>query len=336
MKVSVALCTYNGEEFLAEQLTSLVNQTHPPDEIVICDDGSSDTTLEIIQSFQANFTLPITLHRNDVSLGVFKNFQKCIGLCQYPLVFTCDQDDVWLSNKIEKHITEHEAHPQSELVYSNAEVVSYDLMTMYYLLWQPEDILNQDKGVASFDKLIVKGQSIAGCCMSFYKSFYDSVLPIPPQIYHDDWIATTAFLSSKITGIPEPLMKYRQHGNNVVGIVRGSRISFYKSLFTNAIFYMKADAYIAKRHEIIYQAIMTHKKLAAHSVKYPLINIIELFNNRAITTHATFFESFMKLNRSLLKGHYGLLKGGFTYIKDLYNLFYYVVYKVRTKSPFKS
>ncbi len=98
--VSVAMCTYNGERFLAQQLDSIINQTYTNIEIVICDDGSTDKTIQMIQEYQKKFAT-IKLYQNKTNLGFVQNFAKAISLTTGDYVATSDQDDIWLKNKIE-------------------------------------------------------------------------------------------------------------------------------------------------------------------------------------------------------------------------------------------
>ena len=107
MKISIALCTYNGEKFIAEQLQSLFDQTVKADEIVVSDDGSKDKTLEIINEFKNKNDIPIRILEHKENFGVFKNFEYCIKQCNGDIVFTCDQDDYWMPTKLEKHRRVH-------------------------------------------------------------------------------------------------------------------------------------------------------------------------------------------------------------------------------------
>jgi len=92
--ISVALCTYNGELYLREQLESILKQTFPPDEIIICDDGSTDTTIKILEEFRRKSFIPVKVYYNKENLGVSKNFEKAISLCSGDIIFLSDQDDV--------------------------------------------------------------------------------------------------------------------------------------------------------------------------------------------------------------------------------------------------
>lgn len=322
MKISIALCTYNGEKYVTEQLQSLFDQTLKPDEIVVSDDGSSDQTLNIVRDFSNRNIIPITIFEHKENLGVFKNFVFCIKACTGDIIFTCDQDDYWLPTKLEKHMQVHKVNPNTELVYSNAEVVLNTIEHVLYPLWEPKSIEDSENGKSSFNSLVVKGQSIAGCCMSFKYEFFMSILPIPDNIYHDDWIATSACLSGNIIGINEPLIKYRQHGNNVVGIVRGSKLSFYKSLLTNVKFYTQADSYIYNRHQVMYGAMRSHPYLKKVMEDKRIDQILELFQARSNYHEKSFVQSIYNLSLILVKGLYKHLNGFWTYLMDIYNLIY--------------
>ena len=99
-RFSVALCTYNGAQYLPDQLESIVAQTRLPDELVVGDDHSTDDTVNILEDFAAGAPFPVRLHVNETNLGVVKNFEATILRCQGNLTALCDQDDVWLRNKV--------------------------------------------------------------------------------------------------------------------------------------------------------------------------------------------------------------------------------------------
>ena len=100
ISISIAMATYNGESYLEEQLDSLLKQTHQPSELVVCDDGSTDRTIEIIKRFAQLSLFPVRLYLNTTRLGYADNFLKAATLCQGNWIAFCDQDDVWLDNKI--------------------------------------------------------------------------------------------------------------------------------------------------------------------------------------------------------------------------------------------
>lgn len=119
MKVSVALCTYNGEKFIKEQLESILSQKLEVDEIIICDDGSSDSSWAIITEFEHQYPDIFRVFKNESTLGVIKNFEKAINLCTGDVIFLCDQDDIWFSNKITSICNYLLENPHIEAVFHN-------------------------------------------------------------------------------------------------------------------------------------------------------------------------------------------------------------------------
>ena len=122
-RISVAMCTYNGAHFLAPQLESFVVQSRLPDELVVCDDGSSDDTVAILQAFARRAPFRVRIEVNDVTLRSTKNFEKAIGLCTGDLIATSDQDDVWLPEKLALCEAAFARDPHIGLVFSDAEIV---------------------------------------------------------------------------------------------------------------------------------------------------------------------------------------------------------------------
>lgn len=123
MKISVALATYNGAEFIAEQLESVNAQTRPPDELIVVDDRSTDNTLEIIAEFATRARFPVSVHRNEHNIGYTTSFLSAASLCNGEWIAFCDQDDVWLPEKLAT--VERNAHRRNVvLIAHSAELVS--------------------------------------------------------------------------------------------------------------------------------------------------------------------------------------------------------------------
>src|SRR5947208_26587 len=96
MRISIAMCTYNGAAHVEEQLRSFSGQTRLPDEVVVCDDRSSDDTMLLLEPFSRTAPYPLRIHRNDENLRSTKNFERAVSLCSGDILALSDQDDVWL------------------------------------------------------------------------------------------------------------------------------------------------------------------------------------------------------------------------------------------------
>src|ERR1700682_2731847 len=134
--LSVAMCTYNGARFLAEQLESIATQTRLPDRLVVCDDCSTDGSVEILKSFARHSPFAVRLEINKNNLGSTKNFEKAIGLCQGEVIALADQDDIWYSKKLERIEAVFADRPSVGVVFSDADVVDENKIPLGFRLWR--------------------------------------------------------------------------------------------------------------------------------------------------------------------------------------------------------
>ena len=230
--VSIALCTHNGGQFLSEQLKSILYQTLQPNEIIICDDDSSDNTLETIQQFSE--LLPIKLYQNTPVLGTIKNFEYAVSLCSNEIIFLCDQDDYWLHHKIETLVNFLDENTCQEVVFSNAVIVDDELQDLQITMWEKvrfwEGEIEEWKDGKALD-LLLTGNRVTGCTVAMRKSFAKKSRPFPtnihPNFIHDGWIGILASVSNQIGFVTEPLVLYRQHEQQQVGIVEKEREKVY-------------------------------------------------------------------------------------------------------------
>jgi glycosyltransferase involved in cell wall biosynthesis len=215
------MCTYNGAAYLAAQLKSINSQTRLPDELVICDDSSSDATLDILKEFAASAPFPVRLNVNERNLGVVKNFEKAIALCEGSIIALSDQDDVWLPHKLGR-LEEVMKANGAALVFSDAHVVDDALNSTGQKLWEftfqkaDQELLASGNGV----RVLLKRSVVTGATMAFLSELRKMLLPIPAtgHLIHDNWIALLIAASSDVAFIDEPLMNYRQHPNQHTGI----------------------------------------------------------------------------------------------------------------------
>jgi len=222
-KISIALCTYNGAEFIVRQLESFIEQTRLPDELVICDDRSSDATVEIIRDYISNAPFPIRLEVNRKNLGSTKNFEKAISLCAGELIYLSDQDDVWLSDKIARIEAEFEKNPRVGMVFSDAEIVDENLKSLGRTLWSFTFSVEKREAARTekFFDVLLSQNVVTGATMAFRAEFRKTFTPIPegiPNLIHDGWISLVIAGAADVVFIDEPLVKYRQHAAQQLGI----------------------------------------------------------------------------------------------------------------------
>jgi glycosyltransferase involved in cell wall biosynthesis len=220
--VSVAMCTYNGSRFLSAQLESIASQTRLPDEVVVCDDGSSDNTVEIVKRFSASAPFPVRLEINKTNLGSTKNFEKAIGLCTGNLIALADQDDVWLEKKLETIEKEFESKPKVGIVFSDAELVDENLQPLGTRLWTSIRFDENGRRELKSERrlnVLLPGWTVTGATMAFRLKFRTLALPIPNDVpmIHDGWIAVVIATVADISFIEQPLVKYRQHEQQQIG-----------------------------------------------------------------------------------------------------------------------
>lgn len=227
--ISVALCTYNGTRFLGEQLASIVAQTRPIDELVVCDDGSTDDTVSRLRDFAAQAPFPVHVHVNETNLGSTKNFEHALLRCTGDLLFCCDQDDVWRSDKV-RVLTEYfDAHPTHDAVFSNGRLIDDSSAPMGRTLWEEIefDAAKQAEWHAGRGYETLFGSFVVtGATLALRRSALSGLVPFPdglPNLIHDGWIALVLALTDRIGFVDEPLIDYRQHSQQQVGFGQKNR-----------------------------------------------------------------------------------------------------------------
>jgi glycosyltransferase involved in cell wall biosynthesis len=223
MYVSVALSTFNGHQFVSEQLASIAAQTRVPDEIVVSDDASTDQTLALVERFARSVDIPVHIKTNTVTLGVVRNFEKAIGACKGDVIFLSDQDDIWKPNKIECCLDVF-SNPDVIMVFSDADIVDVDLTNLGITLSSITftDRANDRLTPALFE-FILERNIVTGMTMAFRSKVLELGLPIPtdiPETIHDGWLSLVASLQGDCVFIPERLVLYRQHLNQLVGALK--------------------------------------------------------------------------------------------------------------------
>ena len=221
MRISVAVCVYNGERFLQAQLDSIASQTRPVDEVVVLDDRSTDASASIVEAFAARVPFPVRFQVNPTNLGVTQNFETAIRQAQGDLIFTADQDDVWLPRKVQVLADLFESEPDLGLAFSDAQVVDEQGSVVSPSLWETVRFSrgNQQRFASDAFRVLLRRPVVTGATMAFRADLRELFLPIAPGWLHDEWFALLAAGGSMIRAVPERLMLYRKHANNQVGIL---------------------------------------------------------------------------------------------------------------------
>lgn len=221
MKASVALCTYNGEQYLNEQLDSILSQTVEVGEVVICDDGSNDKTIEILFSYQEKHPDIFKIHQNETNLGFIKNFEKAIRLCSNEIIIISDQDDIWEKDKVEETIRFFENNAQFDGVFHDLKLIDDDKIHPSYLNWKGishEEIIREIKNDNLFVALVQKGSFVLGCALAIKKESLKKYEMEDFPIAHDYYIAQKLGSKNVLGFISKSLSSYRLHSGQVYGL----------------------------------------------------------------------------------------------------------------------
>ncbi|WP_029274509.1 glycosyltransferase family 2 protein [Pedobacter borealis] len=208
--VSIALCTYNGEKYLRQQLDSIVNQTYPNLEIVVVDDVSSDNTIEILNEYALKHT-KFRIIRNELNLGYVKNFEKAIGLCNGEYISLSDQDDIWSLDKIQLLKDNIGANA---MIYHDSEFIDQTDRPMNKRM---SDVLNMYEGNSSLPFLFYN--CVSGHSALFKRSLSKNLFPFPGKFYHDWWMAFVATENGGLKYLDQTLVLYRQHSTSNTDIL---------------------------------------------------------------------------------------------------------------------
>jgi glycosyltransferase involved in cell wall biosynthesis len=218
-RISVAMCTYNGEQFLAQQLASMAQQSRPPDELIVCDDRSTDHTVAMIREFAASVRYPVRVFENEHNLGVAANFDRAIRLCEGNLIALADQDDIWYPIRLERSEQELTAHPQAGLIFSDADIIDDNNQSTGATLWQRLSFVGKREQdlLAGRYLVLAKHRFVTGATVMMRAGLRDRCLPIGEGWIHDEWITMISAAFCDLKPIAQPLIQYRIHASQQIG-----------------------------------------------------------------------------------------------------------------------
>jgi glycosyltransferase involved in cell wall biosynthesis len=249
--ISVALCTCDGATFLWAQLESIAKQSLLPAELVVFDDGSTDQTVAVVEEFARHAPFPVILRRNERKLGAGQNFSSAAAMCKSKLIAFSDQDDVWLSTKLQRLAELFTAQPDLLMAFSDAKLVDEELRPLNRTLFERlrfgrrrKNRFNQGSAV----DLLLRENVVCGATMMWRASLMDRVLPVGEDWMHDHWLALLCLCLGRVCFVDEPLMLYRQHEKQKVGTKKKS--------FGDQVKNVGADISVMEKHRLKWERML--------------------------------------------------------------------------------
>ena len=212
--ISVAMATFNGADYIREQIISILAQDTKPIEIIIVDDASNDSTMDILQNLAIKHSI-IKIHINEINLGHVAAFKQAVSKCTGRYIALSDQDDIWERNKLTltlRHLSRIESDDIPCMVYSDLSMMTssgYKLRSSFWRYYK----LRPHK--CRFYSLFF-GNMITGCTTLFNRSMAIELLSMPENILmHDHWMGLIAYGFGKAIALKTPLVRYRCHDKSV-------------------------------------------------------------------------------------------------------------------------
>lgn len=266
-KIAIVLASYNPNEvFFKEQIESLRRQTYKNWNCIISDDNSDDVHTHVIMN-EIQSDPRFIFIRNPGKRGAYFNFENALKNvnAEYDLIAFCDQDDIWAENKLEK-MQSLFVDPSIQVAHSDLVLIDKLGNTISKSCWSVE---NRDLSYDDYYAFFLRN-NITGCSMMFRRELLDVALPFPVQekqvgFYHDHWVALLGRLRGNIAVLTQPLIYYRQHGNNVVGAqFKSNKTMLKKIMGLGQIFDRARWAYIQRN--LLYKSLISRIPSAANNL----------------------------------------------------------------------
>lgn len=318
VQVSIAMATYNGSKYLQEQLDSFCSQTRQPDELVVCDDGSTDATLAILEVFRQQAPFAVKINRNEKNLGYIKNFEKALSLCEGDIIFLSDQDDVWFSNKIEKVSGVLTLNPSVHILINDQEITDDNLVS---------------SGSTIFKNSMALGYGLdwitSGCCTAITRQFRDLAIPFPVNLIpHDGWLHRIGLMLGIRSELHEVLQFYRRHDQNTsapVAVIAATKNQ--RKIFKNVELRDTSKEWAREKAlSIFISEHLTNMMKSLNDLKIAdrALNAIQYENRKAIALTKRILiircgplGRFFYVTKFLLGGNYRFFSGWKSAAKDL-------------------
>ncbi len=233
--ISIAMATLNGARFLGDQLESIAAQTMRPAELVVCDDGSTDATLQILSKFARTAPFPVRIYQNPDRLGYRTNFLRAAKLCRGDLISFSDQDDVWARDKLDRMSAAFE-NPEVLLAFHNATVVDQRRAPVAETFGRSTEQVYRPLELPPwtiipgfsqvFRRSLLRYSDLHGCSVDIYS--------IGERMPHDQWFLFLASIFGSVAYIPNRLAQYRQHRLNCSGWLPSAPLAYAFHSVTHA------------------------------------------------------------------------------------------------------
>lgn len=253
------MCTYNGERYVLEQLASIAKQERLPDELIVVDDGSQDTTVYLVRQFAESVPFAVKVHENEQNLGSTKSFERALMACTGDIIAFADQDDRWREDRLSKTEAYFLANPTMDAVFSDAEIIDDDSVPQGRRIWEevqftPEARTRWLQGEAY--QMLYFSYVVTGATLAIRRTLIPLIVPFPtnvPVLIHDAWIALITALRDTIGFIDDTLIYYRQHTQQQIGFKPARKKVTLRDRFTRGregkMVYVR---YLANRYHQLY------------------------------------------------------------------------------------
>lgn len=239
MKISVAFIVYNGARYMRKQLDSILAQSHKVNEIIVCDDASSDNTKEILEEYKNKHPDLFFLHYNKENIGPSKNIEKAIQACTGDIILLADQDDYWEANKVVTIVKWFEANPTMNGVFTNGSLMnSNGEIDNKFGLWDvmsfPYNKVNNSQDLKLYINTVENSVTGATLAIRNNLAFLKQPFPLIKYLVHDRWLAINLAETNSLGILNEKLIRYRIHSDQTIG-GKTENIEKYIDLNTNLL-----------------------------------------------------------------------------------------------------
>lgn len=292
--ISIAMATYNGEKFLSKQLDSIFSQTYENIEVIVCDDASTDKTVDILKDYSKKYS-NLKYYINQKRLGVVKNFEKALSLSNGDFIALSDQDDIWLPDKLDilyKNIEDNLIILSDAYIIDDYDNIIYDSFI---------DYIKVDKSTNFVSFLF--GSRFPGCTFLINRKLLDYALPFPNSIpYHDWWLNLIASKIGKVKFLDNKLTYYRLHGNNTTGA--------FKANFKNLLKYFltKGDTFLSNHSLMLESVLKSLENNLSDDEKQIIYDLIEYNKRKDKYLAFKSFYIYLKYYKYFSLGKKGYLK----------------------------